>query len=71
MVSLLLQTSKRRSFKRINFGFLRGHGYSEYILELLRNYGLYHRSERSDSSESQVPTTEDSDHSDLSDHSVA
>ena len=63
MVSLLLQTSKRRSFKRINFGFLRGHGYSEYILELLRNYGLYHRSERSDSSESQVPTTEDSDHS--------
>jgi hypothetical protein len=38
--------------------------------KLLRNYGLYQTSERSESSESQVPLTEDSDHSDLSEHSV-
>jgi hypothetical protein len=38
--------------------------------KLLRNYGLYQTSARSDSSESQVPPTEDSDHSDHSERSV-
>jgi len=71
-------TEKRMGGKLRSLGFKMGstgNGAAGIIWDdvnfdkLLRNYGLYQTSERSESSESHVPLTEDSDHSDLSEHS--